>query len=80
MRTIYGLPIRSLTTGFFHQRKISLREFVEEVKSSIVAYEEVVIRLGNDPDEEKYYPETWATSFLAFMEIEPENNDELRKS
>ena len=82
-RTIFGRPVR-YTTLAQYQYKMTLGEFVEDIRQSALAWQNNLMIIGkvyengkktdrNIVDEE-WYPEKWAESLLAWMEIEAGGN------
>jgi hypothetical protein len=72
-RTLFGKPTR-YTTLEFHPEKISLKEFCDEIRGSLEAFEKNLQELGarNEKYSKDRYIEDWYETLGAWMEIEEE--------
>src|ERR1044072_3401017 len=84
-RTIFGHPVR-YTTLAQYQYKMTLAEFVENIRQCALSWQinlmiigkvyEKGIKTDRNIIDEKRWPEQWAESLLAWMEIEPKDISE----
>lgn len=70
-RLIFGHPIRQETTKQFYPSKITLEEFINEVRGSLEPFMRNMQHLKGGALEDKYIEE-WTEQFLAWCEIEEE--------
>jgi hypothetical protein len=66
-RYIFGHPIRKETTALFHDKKISLEDFVDMIKRSSDGFKTNMEHLGDKYIEERF-PEEWLEVLSAWMD------------
>ena len=75
-RTLFGKPLRDISL-MCHTEEMSLDEFIEDIRDALLVYKTNIENLGkNNPSyfgNQKHYPELWVESFLAWHEIEQED-------
>jgi len=72
-RTFFGKPLRDISL-LYNNERLSLKEFIEEVKDGLDGFEENMKHLMEDDPayfaNTPHYMERWVETFLAWFEVE----------